>query len=333
MKVTALLLLASVAVPTSLDAPLQNVGFSSDEIANATSGPVVREVTANSDPRQLAVAGIVHVDATPGQIAAQLRRGHGLVNHAALQQSGTFSDPAVAADVASFRLPEGDLELLRDCKPGSCKFKLGQLGFETFGAIDWSAADAGERASAAARERMVEYVTAYRAKGNAALITYTDKKKPMSLATGVRSLFVDAKYVTKHLAALDRHLELFPEDVAPGAEDHLHWSVADYGYRPVTDLVHSVIYEPTTQNGQGPRVVIAQKHLFTSHYFLARVEFIGLFADETGEGPSGTYLVYVDRSLFDDDLGGFKRSLLVRGVLKDVRERLAALRESFAGQG
>jgi hypothetical protein len=44
-------------------------------------------------------------------------------------------------------------------------------------------------------------------------------------------------------------------------------------------------------------------------------------------------MVYVDRSLFDDDLGGFKRSLLVRGVLKDVEERLASLREGFAGRG
>lgn len=333
MKVAVLLLLASVAVPSSLDAPLGNLGFSSDEIAASANGPVVREVTASSGPRQLAVAGLVHVDAAPREIAARLRESHGLVKHTALKQAGSFSDPPIAADVASFRLPEDDLELLQDCKPGSCKFKLGQLGFETFGAIDWSASDAGERASAAARERMVEYVTAYRAQGNAVLITYTDKSKPMSLATAVRSLFVDAKYVTKHLAALDRHLELFPEDAAPGAEDHLHWSVADYGYRPVTDLVHSVVYEPAAPNGQGPRVVIAQKHLFTSHYFLARVEFIGLFADESGEGPSGTYLVYVDRSLFDDDLGGFKRSLLVRGVLNDVRERLAALRESFAGQG
>jgi hypothetical protein len=33
------------------------------------------------------------------------------------------------------------------------------------------------------------------------------------------------------------------------------------------------------------------------------------------------------------DLGGFKRSLLVRGVLKDVEERLASLREGFAGRG
>jgi len=333
MKLAALILLASVAVSASLDAPLQNLGFSSAEIAAAAKGPVVREVTASSGPRQLAVAGIVHIDATPDQIAVQLRKSHGLVKHSALQQSGAFSDPAVAADVASFRLPEDDLELLRDCKPGSCKFKLGQLGFETFGAIDWSASDAGERASAAARERMVDYVTAYRTRGNAALITYTDKKKPMSLATGVRSLFADAEYVTKHLSALDQHLDRFPEDAAPGAEDHLHWSVADYGYRPVTDVVHTVVYEPTAPNGDGPRVVIAQKHLFTSHYFLARVEYIALFADASSGSQSGTYLVYVDRSLFDDDLGGFERSLLVRGVLKDVTERLAALRETFAVPG
>jgi hypothetical protein len=333
MKVAALLLLGSVALPTSLAAPLRNVGFSSEEIAAAADAPVVAEVEASSGPRQLAVAGLVHVDATPDRIADWLRRGHGLVDHSAVQQSGTFSDPAIAADVAGFRLPESDLELLRECRPGRCKFKLGKLGFETFGAIDWSAPDAGQRASAAAGARMIEYVSAYRARGNAALITYTDKKQPMSLATGVRSLLADAKYVTRYLSALDRHFDRFPEDSAPGAEDILHWSVADYGYRPVTDLVHTVVYVPAAPEDPGPRVVIAQKHLFTSHYFLARVEFIALFAADAGGSPSGTYLVYLDRSLFDDDLGGFKRGLLVRGVLKDVEARLGALRESFAGQG
>ena len=56
-------------------------------------------------------------------------------------------------------------------------------------------------------------------------------------------------------------------------------------------------------------MVIAQKHIFTSHYFFARVEYIALFPDDPSAEQPGTYVVYVDRSLFDDSLGSFKRAL------------------------
>jgi hypothetical protein len=331
MKLVALLaLLATVAVPSYLETPLKRRGFSSDELALARREPVVKELAADSGPTQLAVLGVVHIDAPPKQIAESLRRGRGLVKHEALKQSGTFSDPAVAADVASFRLPEEDLELLKVCKPGSCKFKLGELGFETFGQIDWSAPDAGERASAAARVRMVDYINAYREKGASALLVYTDKAEPMSLATGISQLIADTEYLDRYLPAIDRHLEKFPHDTTPGLEDHMHWSVEDYGYRPVTDVIHTVVYEPSDREAQEPSVLIAQKHLFTSHYFFARLEYIALFPDDPSAARPGTYVVYVDRSLFDDSLGSFKRSFMVRGVLKDVRQRLVALRKKFA---
>jgi hypothetical protein len=330
VKFLALLtLLSAVAVPSHLEAPLKRLGFSSGDLAEARREPVVRELTAYSGPTRLAVLGIVHVAAPPEKIAEDLRRGRGLVKHAALRQSGTFSDPAVPADVASFQYPESDLEVLKQCEPGACKFKLGELGFETFGEIDWSAPDAGERASAAARERMVDYVNSYRAKGKSALIVYTDKEQPMSLAKGVSQLIADSQYVARNLPEIDRHFENYPHDQALGGENHLYWFVEDYGYRPITDIIHTVVYEPPLRDAEGPAVVIAQKHIFTSHYFFARVEYIVLFRDDESAEEPGTYVVYVDRSLFDDSLGSFKRGFMVRGVLTDVSERLEALQGRF----
>ena len=75
-----------------------------------------------------------------------------------------------------------------------------------------------------------------------------------------------------------------------------------------------------------PEVLIAQKHLFTTHYFEARIEFSSLFAN----GSDRTYLVYVDRSLFDDRVAGVKRKMLVRGVLEDVAKRMNAVRDHMA---
>ena len=55
---------------------------------------------------------------------------------------------------------------------------------------------------------------------------------------------------------------------------------------------------------------------------------IGLFPEDTP--GTGTYLVYVDRSLFDGELGGLKRRMLVSGVLDNVEKRLDAVRDHFA---
>ena len=98
----------------------------------------------------------------------------------------------------------------------------------------------------------------------------------------------------------------------------------------MTDVTHVVVYEPPDAGAEGTAAVIARKHIFTSHYFQARVELIALFPDDTNSKSLRTYLVYVDRSLFDGEIEGFKRHLLVRSVLDNVRERMDALRQRFA---
>ena len=40
----------------------------------------------------------------------------------------------------------------------------------------------------------------------------------------------------------------------------------------------------------------------------------------------GTYAILIDRMLFDDELSGFKRKLLAKGLKKDVAKRLRFIR-------
>ena len=62
----------------------------------------------------------------------------------------------------------------------------------------------------------------------------------------------------------------------------------------------------------------------------ASVEMIALFPDDPP--GQGSYLVYVDRSLFDGELGRFKRRMLVSGVLSNVESRLEAVRDHFVAR-
>jgi hypothetical protein len=93
----------------------------------------------------------------------------------------------------------------------------------------------------------------------------------------------------------------------------------------VTAITHATIYDRPA--GKTTRAMIAQKQIYASHYFDARFTLMALV--EAADEPNGPdlYLVYVDRSLFDDDLGTINRGLLRRGLTKSLRTKLAALRE------
>ena len=54
----------------------------------------------------------------------------------------------------------------------------------------------------------------------------------MSLAKGISQLIADSDYIAATCPRSTEHFENFPNDPVPGVEDHLHWFVEDFGYRP-----------------------------------------------------------------------------------------------------
>jgi hypothetical protein len=313
---------AGAAMPSELADGARNIGFSSDEIAKVEQEPVVWVVEQESDARRLTVAGLAKLSASPGAILNDLRSRDGLLRSEAIRQAGRFSAPPLPADVAEYRLPEGDFEALSECEVGDCKFRLRALGVEAFSKIDWSAPDARERADALARERLLDFVRSYQESGREALKDpFVDKQEPLSPGMGFDALLGDLQGAIEASKALRAHLRDYPRSAADGMEDLIIWNVRDYGYPPVTGVVHAVIYEPP-----GSVPMVALKNLYSSHYFHARLQLIVLFADP--ENPKQTYLGYTDRMLFEDEVGSIKRRILEAGVLKDVARRLELLRKA-----
>ena len=313
---------AGTAMPSELADAAQNLGFSSDEIAEVEQEPAVWVVEQESGARRLTVAGLAKLSAPPGAILNDLRSRDGLLQSEAIRQAGRFSAPPLPADVAAYRLPEGDLEALSECEVGDCKFRLRALGVETFSKIDWSAPDARERADALARERLLDFVRGYQESGRDALkAPFVDKQEPLSPGKGFDALLGHMQGATEASKALRAHLRDYPRSAADGMEDLIIWNIRDYGYPPVTGVVHAVIYEPS-----GSVPMVALKNLYSSHYFHARLQLIVLLADP--EDPEQTYLGYTDRLLFEDDVGSLKRRILEAGVLKDVSRRLELLRKA-----
>jgi len=227
----------------------------------------------DSGAEQISVAGVVKIPGSPQRVSEDLFRRDSLLEEDLLEASGTFSEPAVLGDVAKYRVPESDLEVLADCEIHACKFKLGARALEELGAIDWDSPDARRN--------------------------------------------VDALVVRTHLRD-------YPRTRFGGARDRLHWNVRSHGYRPVTSILHTVAFDP----GAGePTRLIAAETLYSSHYFYARLQLLGLYQDS--EEREQSYAIYVDRLLFDDKVGSIQRRILRSHVVGDVGKRLEQVGERF----
>jgi hypothetical protein len=299
-----------------------------DRLAKIEAPPTaVAEVEAGKTPvwvlerdtgaEQITVLGIAALAKPPAQVADDLFRRDSLLESDTVKASGTFSDPAVPGDVARYRVPESDLEVLADCELQACKFKLGAQALKDMESIDWTAPDAQTRADALFRRRMVELVADYQKKGPAALGGYADKPGSKSVLDAT-NLILD-KLTGPALETVRSHFRNYPKQ-APGARDRLHWNVRDYGYRPVTSIVDTMSFDP----GAGePARILASETLYSSHYFYAGLQLFLLYAD--AKNPNRTYALYGDRMLFDEAVGSLKRKMLRSGVVADLQKRLDEL--------
>jgi hypothetical protein len=273
---------------------------------------------------QISVAGIVKLSDSPPPIADDFFSRDSMLDADILKASGNFSEPAVLGDVASYRVPESDIEVLADCEVHACKFKLGERLLKQLEAVDWESPDARNQVDALVQRRMVDFVAAYQKEGRAALGRYVDKPDARSVLEAT-DILLEQMQAGVLLKAVRTYFGDYPKSGVAGTRDRLHWNVRDYGYRPVTSVVHTVVFDP--EAGEPARLIVAET-LYSSHYFYARLQLLALYTDTAD--PKRTYALYGDRLLFDDKVGSIQRKMLRKGVVDDLRERLSDVRGKYA---
>lgn len=310
-------LLGQQGIPDVKQFVQEYAGFSKSEAAKIDTEVVVKQLDVEESSSELAIVGVVHIDATPAQAVTAFRNIETYLKSDALQEIGKFSKPPKASDLAAFTFPKSDIDAFKECNAHECKVKLGENGLEQIGKIDWSSPGAQKQADERFRKSALAYVEAYEKEGNRALIIYADKGKPTPLAADFDRILRQQKAMPKLEPELFRYLKDYPADPPPGLHSFVYWAVEDYGYRPTIMLVQAIVFERSGQT------ILGQKTIYASHYFLARFEITAVVAAPQG----GSYLLYSDRSVFDDQLGRMQRSLLGRGVTGQVEKRLEAIRK------
>lgn len=284
--------------------------------------PVVRLVPA-TDKREVAVTGLVNINASAEEFLRSYRDSMMRKNNSAILEIGSFGREPALADLEGLTLEPGDIDDLKECVVGECQIKLSAPMIARFQKeIDWAAPDYQLRVTNLFKEMLVAYIKDYRARGEAALIEYKDKRDSISLASEHRALTSAAGYVNSFLADTKSGLQLL--------EETLVWSKIKFGLKPVIAVNHISIYKRNSD--VGPQVLVASKQIYANHYFNA---FLALTAFVNVPGATnGSYLVYENRSRADGLEGPFgklKRGVVEKKALEGLRGIIAQSKAGLEG--
>lgn len=302
--------------------------FTGGDFARVDGGQVVTRTLTASDPREVAVLGVVRVGVTPLFYVTQLGDIASFKKDEAVLAIGAFGDPPTAADISTLTLDESDLRNLRECRPGRCGMQLPGEAITRFNqGVDWRRPDAGQRADRLMREMLVDYAAAYQREGAAASMIYADERQTMDVRREFASLIDSEIAGWPRFPKLQQHLMSYPLPVAPDVRDVLYWSQEKVSRRTVVSVTHLAISRMTEASPFD--YAIATKQIYGSHYYDASLGVTVLLQDRAAAKPA-TYVVYLNRSrvdIFDGLLGDVARRLVTSKAKSTVAEQLGRLQQ------
>ncbi|HEX2781065.1 MAG TPA: hypothetical protein VHM30_16315 [Gemmatimonadaceae bacterium] len=293
------------------------IGLDAAQIAQAKRGTVVTKVLDVADQDEIAIFGIVAIDAPRATIVRQLGDLQSFLRTPGRSAFSIFSTPATTGDLAGFVVDRSDIDALKQCKRGDCDVKIPGATIDDFRrTIDFSSPQAGAQVSALARERAVRYVNNYRRGGAAAMLQYGDQKSERSAADAFAALLAESPYLFDYVPEFRKYLEAYPNGSLPGATDAIFWSMDRLpSLRPIFGITHLTTWSPDG----APLTLVAAKQLYASHYFLGAFTLTTVLDRPASEG--GVYWIVVQRLRFDHlPSGGL---LNIRGrVLGKLQEQM-----------
>lgn len=305
--------------PPSLAAFLQQrIGLAQGQLAAIERGEAVVKILESPSHRDFAVFGIITIAVPRSSYVARAQDFQTSLLAPTRHGFGIFHTPARAEDVAAVTITEQDARDLRKCRPGDCRSKLPGAEMERLvSAIDWSASDPSPQVTAYVRQRMVEYVNAYRAHGDSALVTYDDVHGTRA-SDAFDTLLAESPYLYQDIPSLRQYLADYPHAVMDGVADVVFWAEDRAPHlRPILSVNHLVAYTPP----EHPTVtVFATKQIYANHYMEAAFDLTAAI-DRPGERP-GIYLVVLRRFRLDEAPGGNIRGILMSQFRDQVRDDL-----------
>ena len=341
-----LVLLACGLLPWLLPAPQQAVeryphaflkqhmGFTSVELRLAEVGQPVVKAIATTAPREIAIFGIIWIEADPAAFVTSFRDIEQFERGGGVLATKKISDPPALADFDAMTLSKDDVKALPKCRVGDCFVKLDAESLARFQKeIDWSAKDAGTRANALARQMLLDTLLAYQQGGNKALGLLRDQKQPTFIGEEFAGMLESVPHMRAYLPALYGYLRDYPAGRPPNVEEFFYWSNVNFGLRDTVRLNHVVLY---SNPGAPGGVAIASKMLYATHYFYTALDLRYLARDTGRPDARGFYLMTLLQSRSDGMtglFGGIVRRRAVKGSTEGLVKHLQAVKRSLEAPG
>jgi len=290
------------------------IGLNDDQIAAIHSGQAVAKTLHSRTADEIFVFGAVYINAAPDsylKLSRDFDRLRKLPGYLAI---GEFSDPPQLSDLKGFTFDDEDIKALRDCKPGNCQIQMPASSIEEFHqSIDLSAPDAEEQADQLLQKTVLERFVAYQRAGNQALGVYNDKHNPTEVPEQFKYMLSYSKALPKYLPDFYNYLLTYPDGETANVESTCYWAKVKFGLKPTLRVVHFL-----TMRGNEPAepaYTIAEKQLYSSHYFESTLDLTFCVPERADTKQSGFYLIMAMGSE-QAGLTGFKGSI-VRKVAVD----------------
>jgi len=336
-------LLALIAVAALASSPPSNpdvqtflreeIGLSQDQINAIQSGQSVAVALPSRTPAEVFLFGAVHIDAAPEryvQFARDFDRLSKLPNYLAL---GVFSNPPQASDLKGFSFDSDDIESLKKCKPGDCQIQMPSSSIEELQrSIDWSAADVDQQVNQLLQKTVLQRLLTYQREGNKALGVYNDKRDPTEVPQQFAYMLTYAKALPAHLPDFYTYLLSYPDAKPANVEDAFYWAKVKFGLKPTLRVV-----QMSTMRGNPADQVayaIAEKQLYSSHYFETALDLSFCVRDSDHPKQSGFYLIMTmgsEQAGLTGAKGSIIRKTAVGRSVSNLQKSLATIKNILEG--
>ena len=302
----------------------QDVGLSSDQITALRGGQAVSKKMTSRIPDEIFVFGAVYVKAPPEtyvKLAYDFDRLRQVPGYEAIEK---FSNPPRLSDLKGYTYDSDDIKAMKDCKPDDCQIQMPAGSIEALHkAVDFSAPDAGDKANAYLRERVIERLLAYQKGGNQVLGEYNDKKNPTKVSEQFKYMLSYNQVLPKVLPDFYTYLLTYPNGKPATVQDIFYWDKVKFGLKPTLRVVQVVTMQGNKPHE--PAYTIAEKQLYSSHYFETAMDMTYCIRSDDPNQP-GFYLVKVMGSE-QAGLTGFKGSIVRKEA---VNKSASSLQKSLA---
>jgi hypothetical protein len=304
------------------------VGLTDDQIASVRSGQAITKILPSRTPAEIFLFGAIYIDSTPdGYLElSHFERLRAVPGYIAIRE---LSNPPQLSDFKGFSFDNDEVNMLKSCLPGNCQLQMASSAMEDLQrTLDRSGPGSEERVNQILQKAALDRLIAYQRDGNEVLGSYNDKHDPTDVARQFAYMLSYSKALPRYLPDFYNYLLAYPKGKPENVQEMFYWAKVKFGLKPTLRVVH--VLTRKGERPEEPAYAIAEKQLYSSHYFRAALDLTFCIRDRNERKGRGFYLVKVmgsEQAGLTGLKGGVVRKVAVERSASSLQKSLTVIKD------